>query len=190
MIPSPLSDPAAWDTLTLGGLPFTGKFKFDGDVLAKKLDHRHSAGRSGARIRNRGYDIAKIKLVLSCYEDDHFEQLDAIVRLLFPHGAETVRDAAFACPHPVLAVAGITEVYAEKMSAIEPNETGDIYTTTIELVEYRPTANRPTAHVVRQRPDIAANNPTAFTGLDPVPPSAAPARPNAPSRTGSGPQPD
>lgn len=190
MIPSPLSDPAAWDTLTIGGLLFTGKFKFDGDVLEKKTDTRHAAGRSGGRIRAAGYVLAKIKLVLSCYEDEHFEQLDAIVRLLFPRGGEPVRDAAFACPHPVLAIAGITEVYAIKMSSVEPNEVGDVYTTTIELVEYRPTANRPTAHVVRQRPDIAANNPTAFTGLDPVPPSAAPARPNAPSRTGSGPQPD
>lgn len=183
-IPSPITDATAWDTLTLGGLPFDGEFKFSGDAIVKKLDRRHSAGRTGARIRNRGYDLAKIQLRLGCYEHEHYEQLDAILRLLFPRGAETTQDAAVACPHPALALASITEVYAEKMSMIERDDRG-VDQVTIELVEYRPTANRPVAHTVRQRPDIAAANPTAFTGLDPVPPSAAP----APSG-GAGPQPD
>lgn len=183
-IPSPITAPDTWDTLTLGGLPFTGEFEFDGDLVAKKVDRRHAPGRTGARIRNRGYDLAKIQLRLGCYEDEHFAQLDAIVRLLFPRGNETVSDAAVACPHPALALASITEVYAEKMGALK-KDSRDVWRTTIELVEYRPSTNRPVAHTVVQRPDIAAANPTAFTGLDPTPPSAAP----APSG-GSGPQPD
>ncbi len=183
-IPSPITASETWDTLTVGGLPFTGEFEFDGDLVAKKVDRRHAPGRTGARIRNRGYDLAKIQLRLGCYEDEHFAQLDAIVRLLFPRGNETVSDAAVACPHPALALASITEVYAEKMGALK-KDSRDVWQTTIELVEYRPSANRPVAHTVQQRPDIAAANPTAFTGLDPVPPSAAPARAG-----GAGPQPD
>lgn len=185
-IPSPISNPEAWDTLTIGGLSFSGGFEFSGEVLKRKLDHRHSAGRDGARIRDRGYDLAEIKLSLRCYQTLHFEQLGALVALLFPRGADPAQRAAYACAHPALAIAGITEVYAKVMDTLHQTSPG-LWETTIDLVEYRAAANRTVAHRVTQRPSIAASNPTAFTGTEaapPTPPSAAP------SSAGLGPQPD
>lgn len=168
----PLTSPAAWDELTLGGVRFTGGFEFSGDVLVRKLDRRHAAGRDGARIRDRGYDLAKIRLQLRCWQPQHFEELDALVRLLFPRSADTTRRAAYACPHPALALAGIAEVYAERMSALTQSSP-TLWTTDIDLVEYRADAQqRSRSRTVRQRPDLGANA-TAFTGTEPSPPAAA-----------------
>lgn len=174
-IPSPFDAPDAWDTLAIGGLPFTGAFEFGGDLLTRKLDRRHSAGRDGARIRDRGYDLAEITLTLRLWESKHFEELDALVRLLFPRGADPTRRAAYSCPHPALALAGITEVYAKKMGALSQSSP-TLWTTEIALVEYRAeaqqVAGRSRTRAVQQRPDLGANA-TAFTGTEAVPPAAA-----------------
>lgn len=168
----PLTSPAAWDALSIGGLAFTGGFEFSGDVLVRKLDRRHAAGRDGARVRDRGYDLAKIKLQLRCWEPQHFEELDALVRLLFPRSADTSRRAAYSCPHPALALAGIAEVYAERMSALTQSSPS-LWTTDIDLVEYRPEVQAASrSRTVQQRPDLGANR-TAFTGTEPSPPAAA-----------------
>lgn len=172
MIASPVDDPESWDTLVIGGLAFSGAFEFTGSVLTRKLDRRHSAGRDGARIRDRGYDLAEIKLNLRLWETKHFTELDALVRLLFPRGADVARRAAYACAHPALALAGITEVYAKSMEALSQTSPG-LWTTTIDLVEYRAEAQqRSRSRTVRQRPDLGANR-TAFTGTEAVPPAAA-----------------
>lgn len=171
----PLTSPAAWDELTLGGVRFTGGFEFSGDVLVRKLDRRHAAGRDGARIRDRGYDLAKIRLTLRCWEREHFDELEAIVRLLFPRSADTTRRAAYSLPHPALALAGIAEVYAERMSTLTQSSP-TLWTTEIDLVEYRPPAQgaaaRSRSRTVQQRPDLGANR-TAFTGTEAAPPAAA-----------------
>ncbi len=172
-IPSPIDDPESWDTLVIGGLPFTGSFEFTGDVLTRKLDRRHSAGRDGARIRDKGYDLAEITLKLSLWEPAHFAELEALVRLLFPRGADTTRRAAYACAHPALALAGISEVYAKKMGALAQSSP-TLWTTEIALVEYRAEAQaaRSRSRTVQQRPDLGANA-TAFTGTEAAPPAAA-----------------
>lgn len=173
MIPSPIDEPEAWDTLVIGGLSFSGAFEFSGDLLTRKLDRRHSAGRDGARIRDRGYDLATIKLNLRLWEPKHFVELEALVRLLFPRGADVARRAAYACAHPALALAGITEVYARTMGALSQTSP-TLWTTEIELVEYRAEAQaaRSRSRTVQQRPDLGANA-TAFTGTEAVPPAAA-----------------
>jgi hypothetical protein len=172
-IPSPFDAPDVWDTLVIGGLTFSGAFEFTGDLLTRKLDRRHSAGRDGARIRDRGYDLAEITLALRLWETRHFEELDALVRLLFPRGADVTRRAAYACAHPALALAGITEVYAKKMGAITQSSP-TLWTTEIALVEYRAEAQtaRSRSRTVQQRPDLGANA-TAFTGTEAVPAAAA-----------------
>lgn len=174
MIPSPIDQPEAWDTLVIGGIGFSGGFEFTGSVLTRKLDRRHSAGRDGARIRDRGYDLAEIKLNLRLWEPEHFDELEALVRLLFPRGADVARRAAYACAHPALALAGITEVYAKSMETLSQSSP-TLWTTTIDLVEYRAEAQASRtsrSRTVQQRPDLGANR-TAFAGTEAVPPAAA-----------------
>lgn len=177
MIANPFEDPTSWDTLVIGGVTFTGQHEWSGDVLKRKLDRRHAPGRDGARVRDKGYDLAELELSLKCTEAQHWRDLAALVALLFPRGSDTSRRAAHACDHPALAIAGITEVYAVSMGSVRQSSP-TVWETTIKLVEYRADAQRNTSHRPRAVPDIGGNA-TAFTGTEAAPP-APPTPPTTP----------
>lgn len=187
-LPSPLADPRPWDAPRIAGVAWTGGLKIGGDLLKRKLDTRHSAGRDGARIRDRGYDLAEIDLTFSLYASEHFDQLSQIVSALFPRSTDTTRRVAWPVVHPALAFAGITELYGKVLGALEGPDEKMVWTIQISCVQYRPEAQRSTAHRPRAAtaaPDIGANA-TAFdrTVERPAPtaPSAQPGT-TAPTRT-------
>lgn len=182
MIPDPFTDPESWDTLTIGGVSFGGAHKFDGALLKRKLDRRHAAGRDGAHIRDKGYDLAEITLTLTCYEASHWLDLQALIALLFPRGADASRRNAHACPHPALALAGITEVYATTMDAPQQSMEGaGRWDVTLHLVEYRAASQRNVSHRPRAVPEISANR-VALTGTEAAPPTP-PTPPTTPGPT-------
>jgi len=180
MIPSPFDEPDAWDTLDVGGVTFSGWFKFSGTALKRKLDRRHAPGRDGARVRDKGYDLAELTLTLRCIEPEHWRELEALVALLFPRSADASRRDAHDCHHPALALAGITRVYATEMEVPDPDDKGAV-NVTIKLVEHRDLPRRNVSRTPRAAPDIGANA-TAFTGVEAAPP-AAPTPPATPRPT-------
>lgn len=188
-LPSPLADPTPWDAPRIAGVAWTGGFTARGDLLKRKLDARGAAGRDGARIRDRGYDLAEIDLTLTLYADEHFDQLAQIVSSMFPRSTDTTRRVAWPVVHPALAFAGITEVYAKSLGALEGPDEAMRWTVSISCVEYRPEAQRSTAHrpraAAQTAPDLGANR-TAFDRSverpAPAAPSTQPAT-TAPTRT-------
>lgn len=183
MIPSPFADAATWDVLDIGGVTFSGAFVFSGTALKRKLDRRHSPGRDGARIRDKGYDLAELSLSLRCYEEEHWTEAQALIALLFPRGGDATRRNAHACNHPALALAGITKVYATEMDTPAVDDQTKAVAISIKLVEYRDAAQvrRNVSRRPAVAPDIGANR-TAFTGTEAVPP-AAPTPPATPQPT-------
>lgn len=187
-LPSPLANPRPWDAPRIAGVTWTGGLKIGGDLLKRKLDTRHSAGRDGARIRDRGYDLAEIDLTFTLYESAHFEQLSQIVSSLFPRSADTSRRVAWPIVHPALAFAGVTEIYGKTLGALDGPDEQMRWTIQISCVEYRAAAQRSAAHRPRAAaaaPDLGANA-TAFDRVTerapPAAPSATPAT-TAPTRT-------
>lgn len=176
MPPSPFVDPESWDTLILGGQQFRGTFRWGGDLIKRKLDHRHAAGRDGARVRDKGYDLAEVDLTLTITNDDEWQDMLALVALVFPRSATPTARNAHACAHPELALAGISELYGVSMGPVtEANPTK--YEVTMKFVEYRAGAQTNTSRTPRAVPDLSANNPTAFTGTAPAPPPTPPPAP-------------
>jgi len=175
--PSPFADPESWDTLVLGGARFRGTFEWGGDLIKRKLDHRHAAGRDGARVRDKGYDLAEVDLKLVMTTTDEWNDMLALVALVFPRSATPTARNAHACAHPMLALAGITELYGTSMGP--PKQTSPtMWEITLKFVEYRPEAQRRNvSRTPRAVPDLAANNLTAFTGTTPAPPPPPPPAP-------------
>lgn len=173
--PSPFADPESWDTLVIGGVRFRGTFKWGGDLIKRKLDRRHAPGRDGGRVRDKGYDLAEIDLALTITNDEEWQDLTALVALVFPRSATPTARNAHACAHPELALAGITELYGTSMGPItEASPTR--YEVTMRFVEYRVSAQRNTSRTPRAVPDLGANA-TAFTGTEPAPPPTPPPTP-------------
>lgn len=182
-VPSPFADPDTWDTLVIGSVRFRGTFEWGGDLIKRKLDHRHAAGRDGATVRDKGYDLAEIDLTLTVTNDDEWQDLQALVALVFPRAATPQGRNALTCAHPQLALAGISALYGTTLgplSQIAPTK----WVTTIKLVEYRADSNSNasrTPRVAAAAPDLGSNR-TAFD-IAPAdrpptpPPTPGPARP-------------
>lgn len=174
--PSPFADPDSWDRLEIGGARFRGTFRWGGDLIKRKLDHRHAAGRDGARVRDKGYDLAELDLTLTITTDEEWSDFVALVALVFPRAATPTARNAHACAHPQLALAGITEIYGTSMGPpTEPSPSR--WEVTMKFVEYRPGAQRNVSRTPSAAPDLGANNPTAFAGSAPPAPPTPPAAP-------------
>lgn len=174
-VPSPFADPDTWDALTIGGVRFRGTFRWGGDIIKRKLDRRHAPGRDGARVRDKGYDLAEIDLTLTITDDDEWADFTALVALVFPRSATPTARNAHACAHPELALAGITELYGTSMGPVtEASPTK--YEVTLKFVEYRVGAQRNTSRTPRAAPDLGANA-TAFTGTETAPAPTPPPTP-------------
>lgn len=187
-LPSPLADPTPWDAPRIAGVSWTGGLEIGGDLLKRKLDTRPSAGRDGARIRDRGYDLAEIDLTFTLYKTEHFGQLSQIVSALFPRSTDTTRRRAWPVVHPALGFAGITEIYGKALGALKGPDEQMRWTIQVSCVQYRPEAQRTTAHrptAATAAPDLGANA-TAFDRQVERAPPAAPstqAATTAPTRT-------
>lgn len=141
----------AWQGITLGTVRFTGEVKLSGAALKKKLDRRRAPGADGARIVDRGFDLAEITLHLRGWEepdgsgDDHLAQLDAIQEAAFPRGGPATRRNALDVVHPALNRAGITQLYFTEAGLLEDQEDGS-FTQEFKAVEYRPPPARSVTH--------------------------------------------
>lgn len=181
-VPSPFTGAASWDALTLGGVTYRGAFRWGGDLIKRKLDHRHAAGRDGARVRDKGYDLAEVDLTLTVTNDDEWSDMQALVTVVFPRAATPTARNALACAHPALALAGISALYGTSMGPVtEASPTR--YEVTLKFVEYRPEAQRNVSRSPRPAAPAAGlgNNATAFT-LTPI---VAPTPPGAPGPSAS-----
>lgn len=86
-MPIPFWDdaPAAWDTLSLGGLTMPGLASISGRV-ARKMDTRSRAGADGATVRDRGYEPAQLEIHVKVWTREQLAELEEAIRLLHPRG--------------------------------------------------------------------------------------------------------
>ena len=176
--PSPFADPESWDTLVLGGARFRGTFEWGGDLIKRKLDRRHAAGRDGARVRDKGYDLAEVDLKLTITTTDEWNDMLALVALVFPRSATPTARNAHACAHPMLTLAGIAELYGVSMGP-PTQASATRWEITLKFVEYRAAAQANTSRTPRAVPpgSTLGANETAFTRTEPAPPPTPPPAP-------------
>ena len=176
-IPSPFVDAETWDALTLGGVRFRGTFEWGGDLIKRKLDRRHAAGRDGATVRDKGYDLAEIDLTLTVIDSDQWEDLQALVGVVFPRSTTPRARNALTCAHPQLALAGITTLYGTSMGPLQQSSPTK-WTVTMKFVEHRASAQggRSVSRTPPVAPDLGSNA-TAFTNTEPAPAPTPPPTP-------------
>jgi hypothetical protein len=176
-IPSPFDAAEVWDTLVLGGARFRGTFEWGGDLIKRKLDRRHAAGRDGARVRDKGYDLAELDLTLTVTNSEEWADLQALIALVFPRAASPGSRNALTCTPPTLALAGVSKLYGTSMGPLA-QASPTKWTVTIKMVEFRdpPAGAANVSRTPRPAPDIGANR-TAFTGTEQAPPPTPPPTP-------------
>ena len=185
--PSPITQAAEWDLLEIGPrgshVVFTGRISWAGDALKRRLQKKGAPGRDGARIRDLGYDIVKLKLKLGCFRDEHFSQLDQVIAVCFPRGGPPANRGAVECPHPALAMARITMLYPEQCGVLE-QVSPTLWEVELVFTEYRAEANRRNVtHVARPAPAGTRVAPVAGERAVPVASYAPTSSPPSESNT-------
>jgi hypothetical protein len=158
-------DPSAWDSLSIADIGFLGLVEVDVKI-GRKLDTRSAPGADGATVRDKGYEPAKVKLTLTCWDREGYTSLVAILDELNPR-TNPNRRRPVAIVHPALALLGIVSVYVESIGGLKPKGSGEgWYGMDIECVEYAPPA--PTRRNVTRTPTPApdAGAQTAFADPD------------------------
>lgn len=161
---TPLPFSQEWLSIVVGGVEFDGGAKITGTLLKKKLDRRRAPGADGARIIDRGFDLAEGTLTLRGWTEAHMAALDRIQALAFPRGSTVERRNALDVSYPTLARVGITQLYFVESDAIETEDDG-AFSQSFKIVEYRPP---PASQPSTTRAPAPANNEGGGTALDDV----------------------
>lgn len=151
-IPNWFEQSDAWDAVVIQGFPLPGLSTATA-TTGRKIDVRSVRGKDGARIRDGGYQPAKIEVECIVWDTNDLQVLSEAIEALQPRGG-TAR-TPIQIQHPALAAIGISQVYVETITAPKL-ERGKLVTkfTFLEWTEQpRRTGARPTA---------PGNEPTAF----------------------------
>lgn len=168
--PSPYTQPGLWDSFLLAGVLFLGLVKVSGE-LGVDLDVRKHAGRDGGTIRDKGFKLAKFKIVLRIWDEETWTSFDGLLPAIDPR-RQVGRRTPVDVDHVALAQRGVYRVYIEAISLPDAKDDGTIEVT-IDALEFHPPSGAGVARTARATPDIGANR-TAFTGLEAPPPGATP----------------
>ena len=133
----------AWDRITIAGVDFKGKVEVSGEGIKIKNDHRSARGTNGGRSTSAGKDTAKFKVLLGCFEESHFLQLDAIIQRLIGNGENRQeRRHAIEIYHPALDQLGIALALLDEISLMEPTGPGGLFTQEFQFREFHPAPPR------------------------------------------------
>lgn len=145
----------AWDRITIEGIAFKGKVEISGTPWKKKSDHRRARGRNGGRSVQTGWDLGEWSLTLTAFDDEHVEQLGAIILAVTGRAPATQDLHALSIDHPALAVAGVSQVTFEEGDVPEPDPTGKLVWT-FKVKAHRPPSPQPVVRTpapAPQRPE-------------------------------------
>jgi hypothetical protein len=134
-------DPVAWNHVMIGGVVFPGLVRVKG-ASGRKMDVKPVRGRDGARMKDGGYENAKIDVEIRINTKEDYDRLQPQIDAIHPRQKGTARNPVDIA-HPSLSILGIASAYVVKIHA--PELANDTLTVKIEMIEWTPTPrSRPT----------------------------------------------
>jgi hypothetical protein len=127
-------DPVAWNHVAIGGIVYPGIAKIKG-ASSRKMDVKAVRGRDGARMKDGGYENAKIDVELRINTKDEYDRLQPQIDAIHPRQKGTARNPVDIA-YPSLSMLGISSAYVVKIHA--PELANDILTVKIEMIEWTP----------------------------------------------------
>lgn len=166
-IPDPITHPAAWQTLTIGGVASPGVIKIDGISgfsRPTEWDVKKGKGAKSATLTLVQQPPAEGSFTFLLWTSSHFAEWQVFLTYLKFNAQKGVPSDAIQIYHPVLAELDIDSVVTKEVGAIRYVGKG-LYERTIEFIEWNPV---PAASIV-QTPNIAAPDVTGGSGDTPDP---------------------
>ena len=171
VIPSPLSDPTAWSSVTVSGITIGPK---DGSGLVRIVDNagrpykwqiKDAAGQDGGTSTFRGKKPPEFGLEFHLWTDRHFAVFQSLVTTALLYDATKTTMDAVDIYHPGLAMVGLTQILVDDIGV--PVQQGDrkMWHATIKVHEYFP----PVDANVTSTPEASASGDPNTPGQAPDP---------------------
>jgi len=166
-------DPDSWDTVVLGQytLPGLAQVKV---AKAQKVDVKNAEGQSGATITFKGYEPAKVDIVLRMWTRDQWNAFQTMLPYFEPRPSKKAPQP-FDVAHPKTALRGIRSVYIPEIEGPDESTTG-IFDITFKCIEFL----KPLPHATntpKTSQDLGAFENQLVPQAPPAPPSATPTKP-------------
>jgi hypothetical protein len=136
MIDDPITNPAAWSSMKVGGTPTPGKCIVSAERVYR-INKMMGLGADGASTVFVGRQIVEAKATFWAWQVDHFTAWDALKVLLTYEPTKGTPVRAVDIYHPAIADLGVRAMLVEKLSTWTHEGKG-LYSRTLDLVEYKP----------------------------------------------------
>lgn len=136
----PQSDPTAWDYVIISDRALPCLREYPEADPGRKLDSKSAAGSSGGTIVDKGYDLAKVTVVVLLWTAEHFRLWGELLDVIQPRPGR--RRDAVSIYHPALESVGVSQVVVDKIKSIRHSGTAGIFKTGFEAIQYNPPVRR------------------------------------------------
>lgn len=130
------SDPGLWQTLQINGGDVPGVTKIEA-TIGRKLEEKKGRGADGARIIDKGLELAKIKATVTFWTTDHWTSMEDLIDKLAARTALAHRNAVELF-HPAIAALGLKKAVLKSMSSPKPSSVPGAYEIVFDFLEYNP----------------------------------------------------
>ena len=161
--PSSANNPAAWDTITVGGATWFGKFDIRGAERSYKLDAKHALGVNGVTTTMQGNKPKDFHLIFYLWAHSQWAPFLAFLQAFFYDTTKTTI-VPNEISTPLLDVLGISAILTRSVGISKPDHEG-VVAVDITVQEYCP----PVLVSATQTPSGPATSPTNTPGTTPDP---------------------
>ena len=135
---SPFSRPDVWDTITISGKSWTGKFEIRGARKSYKWDQKDGAGLEGAYLTYRGKAITPFHIYFYVWTDDIYSAWDSFSKLFNYSGIKPPGPLPLSIAHPSLALLGLTQIAVDYVGALEKISDDLMFRVDVQVREFQP----------------------------------------------------
>lgn len=138
-IPDPFSFPGVWDTITVAGVQWQGKFEIRGAKRSYKWQVKDGAGVEGATETYRGKTPPPFHIRFYIWTEVMYVEWTSFVTLFQYNGTKIGGNVSpVDISHPQLNLLGITQVICESVGGLEKVSDDLMFAADIELREFFP----------------------------------------------------
>ncbi len=160
--PDPFSQPNAWDTLFVSGIPWIGKVEIRGAERSYKWDVKHAAGIEGFNQTYRGKPSKPFTIKFFMWTAAMYDYWQDVYIKLFQYTGPALV-VPVSVSHPTLVLLGITGITADAIGGVEKQSDDLMFAATVKVHEFLPPI-----------PVNATSTPVAKTPSTPNPPGNPP----------------
>lgn len=117
-------DPLAWDTLILDDEIWPGICEISGAGVSRKVDVKKGKGEDGATIKDEGYDLARLSITITIYDEEDWVQLQRLLPTVHPKRKGGTR-TPISIVNPQCNLLGVSSIYIDKISIPKKPKSGD-----------------------------------------------------------------